>query len=157
MPTPEARAERERQIKAELEDVKQGLRDVDTSLKRVVSAEVAAQSVTRDEWHWRAIIVGMLVVSLGVGLYVTRSTQQRLIANRQADRHSACVRDNLHISRQRLAVTELARTLNEMPLPGASGHIDSVMAALRYRDCSPEGIRNFYDNLPTDPARTTGG
>ena len=117
------------------------------------------------------VVVGIIGGAVGFfGVLVganARATAEDLAEARKESQVSGCVQANLSTQRTREALKSGVSILSQ-PDPRRSDagqasvdrfvieYSGKVDAALPFRDCSPDGIRAYYDRPPIDPALSTG-
>ena len=102
------------------------------------------------------IVVGLIGGAVG---FDGRNMAQEIQATRAEARISSCIQANVATKGNRdsliSAIVVFANDPTDLtPKEQAvlAAYTDKVETALPYRDCSPSGIVNYYENPPSDPA-----
>lgn len=115
------------------------------------------------------VVVGIIGVVVGLGGVLVGADAQRTaddieISRREAST-SSCIQQNVQTFRTRSALVAGVSVLAQPTDPPRSHaaqervdefvrtYTDSVEQKLPYRDCSPEGIKNYLKSPPPDPNR----
>jgi hypothetical protein len=117
------------------------------------------------------VVAGIIGGAVGVGGVVVgasaQATADDLAASRKEAQVSGCVQANLQTQRTRDALIAGVSVLtgpNPQRDSDEQARVDrffleysnNIKAALPFRDCSPGGIKSYYEHPPIDPALSVG-
>lgn len=116
-------------------------------------------------------ILGVVAALIGATLAIdgrqTAEDSQKIIATQTRDRADAriasCVQTNVYTEQNRqalvdglLAIFPTPTVLNEQQQAAVDRYRESLEKSLPYRDCSPAGIDEYFQDPPVDPAIAEG-
>lgn len=100
-----------------------------------------------------------LIIFAGGAIVANRQAVNSIVAVREEARRVTCVQDNIATANRRAAISESiialappGKVFTEEEKARVEAYTKKVIELSPFRDCSPEGIREYYEHLPADPA-----